>query len=76
MSWIKTSDRLPEKTGNVSYEQIPCLVVYKGYVEILLWNCQDLCWDGNDGDDYECDPLDVTHWMPLPEPPKKEEQKP
>jgi len=74
MSWIKTSDRLPEKPGIKRYEQIPCLVVRagrRGHVELLVWNCEHLCWDDSEGDDHDCDPYQVSHWMPLPEPPKE-----
>lgn len=35
-------------------------------VKILCFNEFHQCWDGEDGDDYECDIKQVTHWMPLP----------
>jgi Protein of unknown function (DUF551) len=69
-NWISTKDRLPEKPGKLSYEHVWCLVYYKGDVRILAWNCEHLCWDQEDGDDYQCDPTAPTHWQPLPEPPK------
>ena len=76
MKWIKTSERLPEKS-------MQCLC-YKKYIwnrrgvegafyqtEILAFNNVHNCWDNEDGDDYNCDIETVTHWMPLPEPPKE-----
>ncbi len=70
-NWISTTERLPEKPGKRNYEHVACLVT-RGYgTEILMWNCEHECWDDASGDDYECDPLTVTHWQPLPQPPKK-----
>lgn len=70
-NWISTKDRLPEKSGKYNYEHVVCLVVRDRYVTILSWNCEENCWDNESGDDYECDVLDVTHWQPLPSPPKE-----
>ena len=60
--WIPVTDRLPEKNTSV-------LVYYK-HGRNIFW------YDGdkfNDVDQYGCDfPVDsVTHWMPLPKPPKE-----
>lgn len=68
-NWISTLDRLPEKTGKYRYEQIGCLVYHNGSVKMLVWNCEHDCWDDADGDDYFCDSLSPSHWMPLPSPP-------
>lgn len=62
--WISVKDRLPEKDGVY-------LAFYDGYTVSSVWyerGREHSEWT----DDYEeyCD-LDVTHWMPLPEPPKK-----
>lgn len=57
--WVKTSDALPYNDG--AY-----LVCYKDQVEILCFNRKDQCWDGPDGDDYECDLNEVKAWMHLP----------
>jgi hypothetical protein len=73
MVWTSTKDKFPEKPGKARYEQIPCLVVRKGWVELLVWNCEHECWDDAEGDDYECDKFAVSHWMFLPPPPKLEE---
>lgn len=66
MNWIPTIDP-PAKPGIESYEQVPCLVVRRGEISILLWNCEHLCWDGEDGDDYCCDFKDVDYYIPLSE---------
>ena len=71
MEWIKTQDKLPENPGKESYEQIDCWVYLDGYVEHLMWNCEEECWDGDDGDDFHCEALKPTHWqkMVIPLPP-------
>lgn len=69
-NWTKTTDGLPKKPGKKRYEgQIPCLVVRYGQIEILVWNCEDIDWYDRFGDEYECQPLAVSHWIPLPEMP-------
>lgn len=57
--WIPVTERLPEKNG--SY-----LVFVYG--EVTEMNCWHGKWHRL-GDDYT---KAVTHWMPLPEPPKEE----
>ena len=73
MKWIKTKDKMPEA-------DIPVLVIVAGYSQPFVgcryWEfaCHDdnfedfLYWDDvhNDGQCWES----VTHWMPLPKPPK------
>lgn len=68
--WISVKERLPEKPGKESYEHVPCLVNSGWGIHILLWNCEHLCWDQEDGDDISDADQEVTHWMPLPEPPQ------
>jgi hypothetical protein len=76
MQWISTKQKShPDKPGLRDYEQIPCLVVYQGEVIILQWNCEHLCWDREDGDDFFCGIQDVTHWMLLPAAPPQESTK-
>ena len=60
-------DGLPKKPGKDRYEQIPCLCIRRHGVEILQWNCEHLCWDGQDGDDYECDPCAVFWYAEIPD---------
>lgn len=63
--WISTEERLPEKPGKSHYEHVDCLVLKQGYIEHLMWNCEHLCWDDEAGDDYNCDAMAVSHWMPM-----------
>jgi hypothetical protein len=70
MEWISVNKQLPKIDGQSS---IYCLVfdAYWGMV-VRPFNEAHLCWDGEDGDDYYTDAVGgkITHWMPLPEPPK------
>lgn len=59
--WIPVSERLPRHDQTVVY--------YDGDVDVACF------WDGDFHtiDQYESDIIpDVTHWMPLPEPPGKD----
>ena len=57
----------PPKPGKKAYEQIPCLVVYNGEIEICQWNCEHLVWDDASGDDFRYNASTVTHWAFLPD---------
>ena len=64
--WISVEDRLPEAFVSVLVympEERPLPTVHEGYVT-------------NNGKWYahffEREPFEVTHWMPLPEPPEEE----
>jgi len=57
--WISVEDRLPEKPRLV--------LVWEGEVE--FGNYQHNRWNVWTRDDFSVSNL-VTHWMPLPEPPK------
>lgn len=69
--WISVKDRLPRPEN--------CVLVYRrnlgrpdGYVSIdyaTLGHGENLMWVG----DYTTWKSEVTHWMPLPEPPKGDE---
>jgi len=64
MEWISVKDKLPEEGENVLiYEEAYSEV---GYLFRGKWRSMetDFC-----GEPYELE--DVTHWMYLPEPPKK-----
>jgi hypothetical protein len=67
--WIKTSDRLPEKPGKERYEYVDCLIYYKGEVLKRPWNCEHLCWDDEQYDDFFAHPTGPTHWMLAPKAP-------
>ena len=63
--WISVDDRLPEH-GDV----VLCFMKF-GEQRILQWDNVSSLWLGyGHGDDWQ--KADVTHWMPLPEPPKGE----
>lgn len=68
--WISVNERLPYKDGDSS---ICCLVndTYDGIV-VSPFNEAHNCWDQEDGDDYYTDAKGgkITHWRPLPPPPK------
>jgi hypothetical protein len=73
--WIKVSDRLPQQEdGNYLVcliNNTPCIgsIIKSGFIFILKNNIgfslNDMTWMN--------DPLygNVTHWMPLPKPPEK-----
>lgn len=63
LKWIPVSERLPE-----SEKKVLC-ILYDGFFCILEWTYWDWLW--NDGHNVYAE-KDVTHWMPLPEPPKGE----
>lgn len=82
--WISVKDRLPESNG-VRYEGIlessDIVLVYGmdsdgGYgfgVGVYVYDTESPKYSGWNGDMYSCYDLDsciVTHWRPLPEPPK------
>jgi hypothetical protein len=71
--WISVEDRLP-KNG------VPCLVVYSGVVQFVAYarvchgfNCSEgYAWTTME--EIEADDIpdeQVTHWQPLPAPPRK-----
>ena len=64
--WISVKDRLPENN-----QWALCFMKDKsfGTFRVLQWNYID--WQWNDGNE-RWEEKDVTHWMPLPLPPKGE----
>ena len=63
MAWVPVSDMLPEKDGFVLVYTIDQIVG-----EAILINRKEFYWAGSDDD---AEPISVTHWMPLPKPPKE-----
>lgn len=63
--WISVKDRLPE-------EKVNCIVHYKhSYCDNDDYWAIGICF--YDGEKFKIDwAYKVTHWMPLPEPPKEE----
>lgn len=64
VGWIRilSEDDLPKKPGIHSYEHVDCLIFHEGEVKHRPWNCEHLCWDDEDGDDFYCAPLAPTHY--------------
>lgn len=63
--WISVKDRLPEL-----HTKVLCCGIKGGrfIAELSTWGKEKhLCWDKRDGKGCPA----VTHWMPLPEPPKE-----
>ena len=61
--WIPVTERLPEDEKKV------LCILDDGFFCILEWASWDWLW--SDGHNVYAE-KDVTHWMPLPEPPKGE----
>jgi len=69
--WISVNDGLPEKQTLQSYEHVPCLCYTKrDGIVLLMWNCEHLVWDAEDGDDVSSLNEKVLFWQPLPKAPK------
>ena len=59
--WIRVEDRLPEKPMNYLIYVPPC------YVNVVYYNGFE--WVVDVGE-YCFNAYEITHWMPLPEPPE------
>lgn len=73
MEWISVKDKLPK----IDKKQLPpCsedVIAFDGkYVRVgaLFKSCGNLTWCYLDDNDHSYSFDDVTHWMPLPEPPE------
>ena len=74
--WISVEERLPEDNDGsviaiVNGKPSPNITLKDAY--LLAEYCADEGWIVEPY--YECKNLDVTYWMPLPEPPKERENK-
>lgn len=69
--WISVDERLPEVDARYDeYEYSAELIVYDGSQKRVAYYCHTTKeWRDSR---YEDDIIEVTHWMPLPEPPKEE----
>lgn len=74
--WIKIEDRLPDKDGNyIVYAQDENSphdegIWYENIVILAEYAFGEWTWDEN-GIEWDISGI-VTHWMPLPEPPRME----
>ena len=87
--WINVNDRLPEMGEHYQSEDVLVCINYRPddpdttedtYVSIdhVAFNCfgqGEFSCERDDPRDGEPSPYFVTHWMPLPEPPKEEHKK-
>lgn len=64
--WVKCSERLPDGRRTV-------LVWLKGGVLPIIWTWMGKNWAVNVTAEILGRHQDITHWMPLPEPPKEGE---
>jgi len=63
--WISVKDRLPEIcTGVLCYVIVPDKGRAATSIRILQYYKASRSWN--------CDGMIVTHWMPMPEPPKED----
>ncbi len=69
--WISVEDALPSPRERVlvAYRRGVTIAEYRGYD--VTRNVKKMCWCGQNGPKHTLS--SVTHWMPLPEPPVKEE---
>ena len=69
--WISVKDRLPENKGRYSaYGADLCFGNTPHFmVDKFFYRPVEKIWEYGE---YDCNAL-VTHWMPLPEPPKEKE---
>lgn len=64
IKWISVDDRLPEKSGEV--------LVYKpNYMCVLDYSRKHQAFNAFDDLESVDYAIEVTHWMPLPKPPKE-----
>lgn len=79
--WISVKDRLPDAAGyeclvcavNENYNQTHVFTAHTGYGEPGWWtgNVHYMSRITSPSDNRLHPALNVTHWMPLPEPPKE-----
>ncbi len=66
MEWINVKDRIPGHRERVGYtfdgKSIRTNVYYPGYNGF---------WESENSLGYYVDEKNITHWMPLPQPPKE-----
>lgn len=71
--WISAEERLPEVSVRLlAYEYSAALLVYDGEHMHEAYYCHTTkMWHDASDEDHI---IDVTHWMPLPEPPEEVEK--
>lgn len=69
--WVNVKDRLPEETGEYLFVYDN---YYVTYVTIGWFNAYKAEWRMGHNRIVPIEPENITHWMPLPEPPKEDEK--
>lgn len=69
--WISVKDRLPEENHSVIIAVYDTFACY--YFIVIAWLTESGDWDSND-ETFNQGDEEVRYWMPLPEPPKEDEQ--
>lgn len=64
--WGSVKDRLPEKSGEYY------VIKRNGGQDVLAYSARHKAFNAYDIFDRPMHEIKVTHWMPLPEPPKEE----
>lgn len=65
MNWIKVEDKLPEGFGGLRISNCVLTIDTSGYYEVLWYEHKYSAWMSREGQHKN-----ITHWQPLPEPPK------
>jgi hypothetical protein len=68
--WISVKDRLPEVGQKVLVCDVDPDSDYG--IKVLSLECDEKGTYWDDGDGWWFEPEDMSHWMPLPEPPERE----
>lgn len=74
--WISVEDRLP--TSIVNKVIVRCKNGYVGFGHYEKYNGKEVWYNlesqkpFTDWDIEDCETYEITHWMPLPEPPREE----
>lgn len=66
MKWVSVKERLPDNE-----QWVLCFMENEEFGKFRVFQWSYIDWQWNDGNEWY-DEEDVTHWMPLPEPPKGE----
>lgn len=76
--WISVEERLPDaiaesgrvKTTETVYAMDSCGAMHVGYFTVYKYDGSNV-FHGVDVEFFDDSPSDITHWMPLPKPPKE-----
>ena len=72
--WISVEDKPPERVGCYQVYRPNFWGEYGGQNCVCYWDGKYWCdaYEGAGADGFELPPGDISHWMPLPEPPEDE----